>query len=93
MAKYDTAEIRRAAMTIRRSRDHLNATVVKGLRRVEAELEGEFLGQAADALTNRLESMDADARRIEEKLDTLSGMLMKFANDMDAADQKLASQM
>ena len=40
MATYDSAEIRRAAMTIRSSRDRLNSTVLSGLRRVESELEG-----------------------------------------------------
>lgn len=93
MATYDSAEIRRAAMVIRNSRDRLNSTVVSGLRRVESELEGEFQGQAADALADRLESMDADARRIEEKLDSLASALMKFAQRMDEIDQELASQM
>lgn len=93
MATYDSAEIRRAAKTIRRSRDRLNSTVVTGLRKVESELEGEFYGQAADALTDRLANMEADARRIEGKLDTLYSALMKFAQRMDEIDQELASQM
>ena len=93
MATYDSAEIRRAANTIRSSRDRLNSTVVTGLRRVEAELDGEFYGQAADALADRLASMDADARRMESKLDTLYNALMKFAQRMDEIDQELASQM
>lgn len=93
MATYDSAEIRRAARTIRSSRDRLNSTVLTGIRRVESELDGEFKGQAADALADRLSSMDADARRIEDKLDSLYNALMKFAQRMDEIDQELASQM
>ena len=93
MATYDSAEIRRAAMTIRSSRDRLNSTVLSGLRRVESKLEGEFQGQAADALADRLTNMDADVRRIEGKLDSLYSALMKFAQRMDEIDQELASQM
>ena len=93
MATYDSAEIRRAARVIRSSRDRLNSTVMTGLRRVEAELDGEFQGQAAQALRERLNNMDADARRIEEKLDSLYNTLMKFAQRMDEIDQELASQM
>lgn len=93
MATYDSAEIRRAARTIRNSRDRLNSTVVTGLRRVESELDGEFRGQAAEALADRLANMDADARRIEEKLDNLYNTLMKFAQRMDEIDQELASLM
>ena len=93
MATYDSAEIRRAAMTIRSSRDRLNSTVLSGLRRVESELEGEFQGQAADALADRLTNMDADVRRIEGKLDSLYSALRKFAQRMDEIDQELASQM
>ena len=93
MATYESAEIRRAARTIRNSRDRLNSTVVTGLRRVESELDGEFRGQAAEALADRLANMDADARRIEEKLDNLYNTLMKFAQRMDEIDQELASLM
>lgn len=93
MATYDSAEIRRAAKVIRQSRDRLNSTVLTGLRRVESELEGEFFGQAADALAGRLANMDADARRIEGKLDALYSNLMKFAQRMDEIDQELASRM
>lgn len=93
MATYDSAEIRRAASTIRSSRDRLNATVVTGLRKVESELEGEFYGQAADALVDRLTKMDEDARRMEDKLDSLYSALMKFAQRMDEIDQELASEM
>ncbi len=93
MATYDSAEIRRAARTIRNSRDRLNSTVMTGLRRVESELDGEFRGQAAEALADRLANMDADARRIEEKLDNLYNTLMKFAQRMDEIDQELASLM
>ena len=93
MATYDTAEIRRAAGVIRSSRDRLNSTVMTGLRRVEAEIEGEFCGQAADALVNRLQSMDADARKMEGTLDNLYNVLMKFAQRMDEIDHELASQM
>lgn len=93
MATYDSAEIRRAAGVIRNSRDRLSGTVMPGLRNVESELDGEFYGQAAEALTERLENMDADARRIEGKLDGLYNALMKFAQRMDEIDQELASQM
>lgn len=93
MATYDSAEIRRAARTIRSSRERLNSTVLTGLRRVESELDGEFQGQAADALANRLANMDADARRIGAQLDSLYTTLMKFAQRMDEIDQELASKM
>jgi len=93
MATYDSAEIRRAAGVIRSSRDRLNSTVLTGLRRVESELDGEFYGQAAEALETRLANMDADARRMEGKLDTLYNALMKFAQRMDEIDQELASEM
>jgi WXG100 family type VII secretion target len=93
MATYDTAEIRRAAGVIRSSRDRLNSTVLTGLRRVESGIEGEFFGQAADALEDRLQSMDADTRRMEGMLDSLYNTLMKFAQRMDEIDHELASQM
>ena len=93
MATYDTSEIRRAARTVRSSRDRLNSTVLSGLRKVESELDGEFQGQAADALAGRLTKMDADVRRMDEKLDSLYSALMKFAQRMDEIDQELASKM
>lgn len=93
MATYDTAEIRRAAGVIRSSRDRVNSTVLTGLRRVEAEIEGEFCGQAAEALVDRLQSMDADARKMEGTLDNLYNVLLKFAQRMEEIDQELASQM
>ena len=93
MATYDTAEIRRAARTVRSSRDRLNSTVFTGLRKVEAELEDEFKGQAADALATRLANTDADARRMDEKLDALYRALMKFAQEMDDLDRELASKL
>lgn len=93
MATYDSAEIRRAARVIGRSRDRLNSTVISGLRSVESELDGEFQGQAAQALAERLKRLDADAQRIEGKLDGLYSALMKFARRMDEIDQELASKM
>ena len=93
MATYDTGEIRRAARTVQRSRDRLNTAVLRNLRKVESELDGEFQGQAADALATRLAGMDADIRRMDEKLDTLYRTLMKFAQRMDEIDQELSSKM
>ena len=93
MATYDTAEIRRAARSVARSRDHLHATVVNGLRAIRSEVEDELVGQTADALTERLNNMDSDARKIDEKLDILYRGLMKFAKDLDDADREMASRM
>jgi len=93
MATYDTAEIRRAANSVRSSREHLSSTVLGGLRQVEAEVEENFQGRAADALADRLTQMDADVRQIDEKLDILYRTLMKFAQDMDEADQALAAKL
>ena len=93
MATYDTAEIRRAAGAIRSSRDRLSGTVMAGLLRVEAELDGEFYGQAADALEERLQAMDADARRMEGKLDSLCNRLMRFAQELEELDRQIAAEM
>ena len=93
MATYDSAEIRRAAHVVRSSRDRLNASVLSGLRSVEGELDGEFKGQAAEALEKRLGNLTADARRIEDKLDVLYRTLMKFAQDLDDTDREIASKL
>ncbi len=91
MAKYDTSEIRRAARIIKSSQERLHGSTVTKLRGVQSSLNGEFQGEAADALNTRLKKMDTDARRIEEKLEGMYSVLMRFAQRLDETDQKIST--
>ncbi len=90
---YDSAEVRRAARTIRSSLDRVTSTAQPKVRNIRQQLNANFEGAAADALNKRLYDLDSDIAKIVSALKTLNQMLNKFADEIDAADAKIRSSM
>ena len=89
---YDTAEIRRAARTVRSCGENVSSAQPK-VRSVLSNLDGSFCGEAAKALTERLENIDADIDALNNGLNTLYRSLMQFADAVEEVDDKLAQAM
>lgn len=90
MAKYDTAEIRRAAGVVAEGRSEMAATVTAPLRISREGASDRLKGRAAEALSGRMADLDREARNIEGMLDQLHDALMSFAQSLDDADRELA---
>lgn len=89
---YDTAEIRRAARTVRSCGENVNNAKPK-VSSVLSKLDGSFRGEAAKALTERLENIEADINALNNGLNTLYRTLTQFADAIEEADAKMAQSM
>lgn len=90
---YDTAAIRAQARQIRACREKLAETATPRLRTVQSTLEGNFIGRAAEALNERLESSRQELKRLEGELDMLCSSLNSYANALEEADRRAAQIM
>lgn len=89
---YDTAEIRRAARSVRSCGENVSNAKPK-VRSVLSRVDGSFSGEAAKALTKRLENIDADINALNNGLNTLYRALNQFADAIEAADARMAQSM
>ena len=90
---YDSAEVRRAAGTVRRSLERITSTALPKVRSIRNSLDANFEGAAADALDKNLSDLDSDIGKIASALSMLNRTLLKFAEEIDAADAKIKSSM
>ena len=85
-ANINTAEIRRSARALqacaRRAKSDLLSSVRKTLDNVDQAVEGE----AAAALTDRLESITGDIRRSYQHLSAAAESMFKYADKLDEID-------
>ncbi|MBR0464584.1 MAG: WXG100 family type VII secretion target [Clostridia bacterium] len=88
IAIYDSAEVRRAARTVRSSMDQLQQVMPKVRSLNQAVSEG-IDGETAEAMKNKLKQLQADVQTIGNALSTLNTTLNKFASAIDAADEKI----
>ena len=90
---YDTAEIRRAARTIKSSMERVTGAAEPKVRSIRQSIDGTFEGAAANALEDKLQLLDSDMQSIASALGTLSNALFRFAEALDEADRRLKSTM
>ena len=90
---YDSGEVRRAAHTVRSSMERITSAAQPKLRSIRSSLGENMEGATADALNKRLYDLDADIARIVSALNALNRTLLKFADEIDAADAKIKASM
>jgi uncharacterized protein YukE len=90
---YDTAAIRREAHKILQCRNYLVSDAMPCVKNVRARLDGNFEGQAADALEESLGKEQARLRTLGDDLSGLYSALMRFADALERADQQVADLM
>lgn len=90
---YDSGEVRRAARTVRSSVDRVTSSAQPKLRQIRSSLNSNFEGAAAEALNRQLYDLDSDIARIVSALNALAQTLTKFADEIDAADEKIKNAM
>jgi WXG100 family type VII secretion target len=88
---YDTAEIRREARKILRCKNQVSDSAEPKLRSMRGEISDSFRGEAANALNDRLNDIDADVQAICGGLDALYRALLRYADALDEADRRLAN--
>lgn len=89
---YDTGKIREAARKINRVSARLDSEVADRMKRAAAETE-ELDGKTADSMEEGFESLLREIRSISASMEDLSRKLKRYANDLDEADEKIASSL
>jgi len=87
---YDTAAIRREARKILRCCEQLEDSALPRVANARAKLDDNFMGRAADELDNSLEKAKQKVNALRSELMGLYRALNRFADDLEAADQRLA---
>lgn len=85
--KYDTAEIRAVARRLKNCASSVSSLSTRELGQLRERMEGDFKGQAASALNERLGELQGDVLKIGEGLETIGAELLAFARRLDLADQ------
>ena len=86
---YDSAEVRRAARTVRSSMDRITSSAQPKVKSIRSQLSENMEGATADALNKRLYELDADIAKIVSALNALNRTLVRFADEIDAADARI----
>lgn len=89
---YDTGKIRDAARKINRVSARLDNEVADYMKRAAAETE-ELTGKTADSMEESIESLLREIRSISASMEDLSRKLKRYANNLDEADEKIASSL
>ena len=87
---YDTAAIRREARKIKRCCDCLSQSAIPETEKTRRILDGNFAGQAAEALDARLVSLTKDIGSLRSNLNSVYTALMRFADELERRDAELA---
>lgn len=90
---YDTAEIRGAARKIQNCAQNVRNDAQPRLSGVRREVEASFRGEAAEALGERLDDIEADVQAIYSGLSALCRTLFRFADALDEADRRIADML
>lgn len=89
MAEYNTSEIRRAARAIKQAEDMLSGDAASHIRKASSRVSSGFEGKAADAMRQSLRTADSDVRQLASGIHSLYTTLNRYADALEAADERL----
>lgn len=87
---YDTAAIRREAQKIKRCCDCIKQSAIPEAEKTRQILDGNFIGEAADALDERLVLLKKEIGTLGNNLNTVYTALMRFADELERRDAEIA---
>lgn len=90
---YDTVAVRREARKFQSCRDRLNDDVLPKIRTVRSQLDGNFEGDAANALKSRLDFECKRARALYDSCDLLYRAMMRYADELEEKDRRIAQML
>lgn len=88
--KVDTDEVRRAARQIAKIAGEVEGLSTRNVRSIQSNIDENFKGEAADALTEVLADLSSDIRRISGGLDTIQKKLRKYTDSVEEAAREAA---
>ena len=88
--KVDTDEVRRAARQIAKIAGEVEGLSTRSVRSIQSNIDENFKGEAADALTEVLADLSSDIRRISGGLDMIQKKLKKYADSVEEAAKEAA---
>lgn len=91
--EYDVQEVRRIAGKVHVASEDLLGVSSGDLARIRSDIPGNLEGGAADALTEVLEDLIEDTKKLGNGLETISAALYAFARKLKLADEEAARMM
>ncbi|MBQ4159006.1 MAG: WXG100 family type VII secretion target [Clostridia bacterium] len=87
---YDTAAIRREARKVKSCASKIEDTAMRRLSSTRLAIDGEFIGQTADALDDSLSKMQKKLKSLNSDLNSLYSALMRYADSLEEADERVS---
>lgn len=89
---YDTREIRRRAKQVQECLNRVEKLRSQSVRQVQSAVNGSFMGEAADALDERLNRAQRELNDMANRLNILYAGMSHFARRLEELDAELAKQ-
>ncbi|MDO4549335.1 MAG: hypothetical protein Q4D04_14690 [Clostridia bacterium] len=86
--KHDTAQIRFVARKIQNCALSVSDVSTREVRPLRERVLSEFEGEAANALTARLEALQGDVEKLGKGIDSVYRELMSYARRLEIADEQ-----
>lgn len=90
---YDSTAVRREARKFKKCSEMLEQRAMPQAKSIGAQLDGNFRGQAADALDERLSQMQSQIRSLRARCDNMYSVLMKYADELERLDAEFAQML
>lgn len=93
MAKiYDSEKLNVVGRSIRRNGENLECESMILVKRMADDLDA-LIGKTKEALESRIDELVHDLAREGAELENIGRLLMKYAQDLEEVDARLAEQM
>ncbi len=89
---YDTYEIRRAARKIESVSADVGDLSSGNMRRIKSNASTGLVGEAGDALTEQLNSLQSDLNSLSNGLHQIATALKRYAEALEEADRRAAEK-
>lgn len=91
--EYDSEAVRREARKFKKCCEQLDDSAIPRVKRIRADLEGNFEGETADALDGRLAEMANQIASLRGGCYSMYSTLMSYADALERADEKVAEML
>lgn len=90
---YDSAAVRREARKFRDCCETLEGRALPKVRSIRGQLEGNFIGKAANALDRCLDDAETQIKALRNNCNSMYRALNSYADALEKADDEIARSM